>query len=433
MPDYIKTLLPPEVYQHYCYDIEKMKALQAETVGFKAPDVVGKIAPEITPGKYTFKDIQTKPGLKELMIPLMYEKFFRQAGPPLGGTFSEFEIVPTWQYYNALPQLQATLKYKGKAKVDDQGFLDWKSWEGGIPFPRPFGSDRMKAMQFIYNTEMTHRGADGLIAPAASKGWNKKFDPISGSIAHMLIFTIAGRVTDEPLGWLDERAKSLGEFQIRGGPMVQPRDMYGNVTLIVSTLDPNESNKMYAYAAMLRRVRKMSGTDSQDTVVGANVIFDDSGGFNRKLSPDQFPYEYKILADREYLVPAYLVPGDTFYLTSKELEFRNLKMVRRPMIVVELIQKDPAYVYGRTVLYFDKETFDLFLNESYDQKGRLFRVAFNFAWSFNPATGIRNPAYLPSYNMQVEQTAVNWSPGIVPINYWTRGDFSLSKLQHFTK
>ena len=59
-----KKILPPEVYGKLIFDVEEMKKLWAECVGFKSPDVVGKIAPEIKPGKYSYMDKGKYPGLK---------------------------------------------------------------------------------------------------------------------------------------------------------------------------------------------------------------------------------------------------------------------------------------------------------------------------------------------------------------------------------
>ena len=92
-----KKVLPPEVYSKLTYDIEEMKKLWAECVGFKAPDEVGKIAPEIKPGTYSYKDKAKYPGLKELMIPLQYE-FFKEGGPPLAGSYAEIKVVHTIMY-----------------------------------------------------------------------------------------------------------------------------------------------------------------------------------------------------------------------------------------------------------------------------------------------------------------------------------------------
>jgi hypothetical protein len=99
-----KQLLPPPpaLYEALTYDIEKMKALWSEIVEFKAPDVVGKIAPEIKPGKYTYKDVANNQQFKELIAPYLMDKI-APAGLPFVGNLSEFEIVPTRQYSWALP------------------------------------------------------------------------------------------------------------------------------------------------------------------------------------------------------------------------------------------------------------------------------------------------------------------------------------------
>ena len=74
------------MYSMLCFDIEKMKDLWAELIGFKASEVVGKIAPEIKPGKYSYADKGKHPGLKELMIPLQYERFKPGEPPHVGST-----------------------------------------------------------------------------------------------------------------------------------------------------------------------------------------------------------------------------------------------------------------------------------------------------------------------------------------------------------
>ncbi|MGZ4857690.1 MAG: hypothetical protein ACXVZU_04965, partial [Methanobacteriaceae archaeon] len=118
-----EKILPPEVLAKLSYDVETMKKEWADLIGFKAPDVVGKIAPDIKPGKYTYQDKDKFPGLKELMVPSIYA-LFKPAGPPLAGCFPEMTVVPTTQFYWALPVIRETKKNMGRAKLDDQGYLN---------------------------------------------------------------------------------------------------------------------------------------------------------------------------------------------------------------------------------------------------------------------------------------------------------------------
>jgi hypothetical protein len=71
---------------------------------------------------------------------------------------------------------------------------------------------------------------------------------------------------------------------------------------------------------------------------------------------------------------------------AKGLGVGNVRMERRPVIVVELTQLNKSYVYSKRVIYFDKETFMLYNSENYDRKGRLYRVWFN-PYGFVPEFG----------------------------------------------
>lgn len=421
----LNKIMPPGDYAKYCYDIPTMKAKWAEVVGFKAPDVVGKIAPEIQPGKYTYHDKEKYPGLKALMIPTIYEKFFRPGGPPLAGCFSEFEVVPTHQVYFSLPLAEATLKNLGKTRQDPQGFFISSSYESGIPFPKPSGSERVKAMQVLYNLLHRHLGVDQIMCKGVSQSWDKNFRTIYDANQGMWILTLKGRVTDPPYGYYDARAEKRGEASISAVFYFSPRDQYGNV--IIWQKIENKVSQLWAYSAGLRRWRKLTGSDSQDTTPGSNLIFDDGEGFLRLLSPTQFPYEYKIIDEREYLTNWFTTDGAE-YLTSQGLEFRNVRMERRPMYVIELIQKDPTYVYGRTILYIDKENFRLHWIENYDQQGRLWRgvAPRNF---HVPEMGMIYLFTQPNYNFQTMQTNIMRFWPIVPAKWFTREDFSLDNLQ----
>lgn len=379
-----KKILPPEVYSKMTYDVEAMKRTWAEVVGFKAPDVVGKIAPEIKQGIYTYQDKEKHPGLKKLMIPLHYENFFQPGGPPHAGNFPEIEIVPTRQYHYALPIAKATKRQMSKTQQNDQGYLIPESYEAGFPFPRPSG--KFKAQQVMYNWEKRYIAWDNTMALQHLVGFNKdlKMDFDSSSSAWML--RLHGRVMIEPYGWYDERARKLGEIRILNFMNVTPRDFYGNVMNSISYLDPHKIDQLTAYVNVLRRTRKLSGTDLQDRAVGQDIILDDSEGFNRKFSPKRYPWKFELIDEREYLVPVCDQDGST-YFTKKGLEFRNIKFERRPVYVVKLTQTDPNYIYSSTILYIDQETFLYHHIENFDQKGRLYRTVTNI-WSNFPEMGM---------------------------------------------
>jgi len=378
----LKKILPPEIYAKMTYDVETMKRLWAEAVGFKAPDVVENIAPEIKPGTYTYKDKEKYP-FKELMYPELYNRF-KPGGRPHIGNFPEIKVVPTRQYYWAQPIAEATKKQMGKTKLDDQGYIIADTYVAGYPFPRPSG--KFKAQQIMYNWENRYYGGENGYIFQHPFGYTGKFVRDLEAIGEMAIFKMNGRVLIEPYGWYDKRAEKLGERRAVNMLFLSPRDMYGNVLNIISYVDPDKYDQTLVYVNVLRRVRKLSATDTQDVVAGGDLIYDDNESFNHKLSPNRYPYKYDLIAEREYLVPAPQWDG-SYYLTSDSLEFHNFEFERRPTYVIKLTQLDKNYVYGHRILYIDKETFLLYHIENYNQKGSLYRSAENIP-AFYPDLGL---------------------------------------------
>jgi hypothetical protein len=365
-----KKVLPPEVYAKLTYDVEAMKSLWAEIVGFRSSDVVGKIAPEIKPGTYSYRDKEKYPGIKELMIPLHYEVFFKPGGPPFAGNFPEIKVVPTRQYYWNLPSAKATKKYMGRSQLDDQGIIKEETYVAGLPFPRPSG--KFKANQILYNLIKTPFYWDNTYSCSVNKGFTRTLRIDQDMLTESMSIRLKERVEMEPYGWFDERAKKLGEVKGFNFIYLAPRDMYGNVMSSVTYLDPDKFDLMMVYVNVLRRVRVLSATDIQDAIGGADYIYADKDGFGGKLSATIFPYKCEVIAEREYLVPSHTLDGSE-YMSSKGYEMRNYEWERRPMYVVKMTQLDKGFVYSYRIAYVDKETFMLNFIENYDQKGRLYR------------------------------------------------------------
>lgn len=416
-----KQVLPKDLYSKLVYDQEKMKSLWAEIVGFRAPDAVGKVAPEIKPGKYTYKDLAQYPGLKQLMIPEFYARI-KPGAPPFGGNIPEFEVIPTRQYYWALPVAETTEQNKGKTKLDKNGYLMHESWEGGYPFPRPSG--RFKAQQVMYNVEKRYLnwGANYHLTSFVH-GYKSNLKADYQGLWELNQMRLAGRALMQPYGWFDERAKKNGELKSYLFTQSAPRDIAGMAVSELFYLDPGKSDLLLAYIPSLRRVRKMTSTDTQDAVSGQDIIYDDGEGWSQKLSPTRYPYKFEVIDEREYLVPAPTMDGAE-YISSKGLELRNVKMERRPIYVIKLTQLDRNYVYGHRILYVDKETFLYYHIENYDQKGRLYRTwSCNYSWF--PEMGALT--FSGSLNVQkdaLDQHTSVFQPYLLPA-FWSRPNLSI--------
>jgi len=370
----MSKIIPAQIWDTLTYDKEQMKVLWAELVGFKAPDMVEKIAPEVKPGKYTYKDLETNPGLKKLLIPYFVEHVIKPGGPPFVGNIPEFEVVPTRQYYWSLPIAKMTKENMGKTKLGANGYYVNGTWNGGFPFPKPSGPH--KAQQVMYNyvmgftTYFTWNANHLYMSPLL--GFNKNLAIDNEGFDYLKHMSLAGRALMPPFGFYDERAEKLGELDVIAMAFTAPRDLAGQVLQQTRYIEAEKPTLSLIYIPGLRRVRTLSGTDTQDPIGGQDMITDD---LSPKYRPNANPWKFEIVEEREFLVPAHTTDGAE-YMTSpkKGGEIRNVRMERRPIYVIRLTQMNKNYVYSKKYFYVDRELFYVHHTESYDQRDRLYRT-----------------------------------------------------------
>ena len=416
-----KKIMPPEAYKKVTYDVEAMKNTWADVVGFRAPDVVGKIAPEIKPGKYTYQDKEKLP-FKDVMWKFMYDHFNPppKSGPRLIAYFPEIEVVPTRQYYHALPVAEATKKYMGTAKLDDQGYMIEDSYTAGYPFPRPDG--KFKAQQIVYNW-MKNYNLDGEYYWEHCHGYTKDLRHDYEDNATAYSIRLQGRVKWEPLGWLDDRAKDQRELKVFQYLSLAPRDLFGNVLTITSYVDASKDDLFLMYINQLRRIRKMTSSDMQDPAVGQDMIYEDWQGFQQKLNPKRYPYKFEVIGEQEFLVPI-TIDGSTYM--TKDGVIKNIQFERRPCWVVQMTGLDKNYIYSKRVWYVDKEILYLYHLDNYDQKGRLYRT-YTALWGFVPEMALYNQTQAWELD-HVDTHSTNCITYSYPALWLNRADFSMSGL-----
>jgi len=422
-----RQMYPKELAAKFMCDPQEAGRLAEQVLGFKAPDVVGKIAPEIKPGKYTWQDKEKYPGFKELMTADVYNRF-NPPGPPHVGNMPEIEIVPTRQVYYHSSIYKATQQYADQVKTDSNGYLDSFSWKGGFPFPKPSGPH--KALQCMYNMERLPMNGEHAYGWLFSMGYNKNLKQDWGGDIEFWALISQGRTQIEPYGWYDKRAEQQGERKLANDTWSAPRDSFGNIITWTWYTDVSKDNLIIGYFNSLRRARRLSGGDSQDPITGLDLISDDYGGFSQKISPTIYPYEYKVVEEREYLFPAADTTGG-FYMSS-DTAYRNLPYERRPIIVLELTSLDKNYVYGKRRIYLDRETFFIHYVENYDQKGRLYRTLDQImGWwpeSGNVTQGLMHMRDHVDLHSTYNNAVLN------PVAYWVdRKPFSLRELLKATK
>ncbi len=420
------AVIPPKSYSALTYDVPTMKKKMEELVGFRPQDKVGKIAPEIKPGKYSYKDKDKYPGIEKLMIPLEYRRW-NPGAPPLGFNFPEFEIVPTKQVAVSLPLIEAGLRNEGKTKLDDSGYILVETQGPGIPFPKPSG--KFKAQQIIYNLQNSNAVGDSYHGYARGRTWNRKFKNISKFVQEISQLKLADRVTS-PIGYFDERAEKRQEQFVSKVKFLAPRDSYGDVYFEVFREAAEDLTYSYIWLQSMRKFRKLSGGDTQDTQAGSTVIFEDGRDFQQKLSPTRFPYEFKLVDEREFLVPSYSTDGAE-YMKREGLEWHNVRLERRPCYVIEAKQLDSSFVYGKRLIYVDQETFQCVAIFNFDQKGRLWR-GYSPVYIYLEELGLIGPYYTANWDFIDEQSEFGMTYGI-PVSWLGRREMSIGGIKKAAK
>lgn len=417
----LSKIVPGNIINAFRGDVGEMSKLWEQAVGFRSPDVVGKISPDIKPGKYTYKDLASSPGLKALFWPEMAARI-RPGGPHHVGNISQFEVVPTRQRYWSPPIAKATLENEGKTQLNQAGYFKADTWKSGYPFPKPSG--KFKAQQIVYNFRHSYANWEQNYAlEMRMLGFDRNLKLDMDMDLYYNVIRLAGRTVAEPNGFLDKRAADKRELWSAMIDIRSPRDLAGVVQTTLTYQDPDSVDQSLIFLPSLRRTRKMSATDTQDPIMGQDIVYDDANGFSQKISPTRYPMDFKVTEEREYLVP---VSTDlTEYVDSKTLEIRNAKFERRPMYVITLTEKDPNYVYSKRVLYIDKETFQLYFSENYDQKGRLY-ITIQFPYYFYPEYGMIVYSYANFRNHIDLHTNVQYQFSMPA--FWSRNDMSLKAL-----
>jgi hypothetical protein len=229
-----------------------------------------------------------------------------------------------------------------------------------------------------------------------------------------------------PYGWFDERARKNGEEQVQLFTCYSPREMYGNVIYGIAYIDPTRDLNVLAYVNFLRRIRKLSSTDSQDQAMGQDLCFDDNEGFVQRLNPNRYPYRFTVLEEREFLIPGHTTDVSDYIDSKDGWKWKGLRFERRPLWVVEMKQLDKNYIYSKRVVYVDQESLLPLLWEYYDQKGRLYRT-FEILWGLVEPMGYYNSIHVNNCDwIDVHST---WGCNAAyPASWLKRGDVSLRKM-----
>jgi len=269
--------------------------------------------------------------------------------------------------------MEATRKSAGVARVGADNQL--LNWTAGIPFPEP-----KNAQEIAWNFYplIGHSGSGDDLQFFSKfllfKGtkYEKQFN------WDLFNRRYRGRTDMLPLG-------DMPDFTDRGIAFkesiifYEPNEVRGFIQLRIRYWDIDKSDECYAYIPAIRRVRRLTGADLTDPLLGSDIIPDDFEVMRQKFDPKM---KFRVLEQRDFLVPKTYVGRENIpdYDPKKRGPCPQAEWEIRPFWVLEIMINNPDYAYSKRVLYVDAVPLDqggcymLYWGEFYDQKGRLLKA-----------------------------------------------------------
>ena len=356
----------------------------------------------ITPENYQ----EYLPELKKLFDPATYKI---KASCLERGSIT-IPVVERQEYPQSKDFHKYTEQYSGTCQVGPNNELI--GWKAGLPFPNP-----KTGAELAWNVDRKGMDVDqysfhGDFSLFSSKGKLER-----QYRWHLFSLYYTGRFLIPPI---HEYPENNGKIRMKEAfIMLKPFDIKGFCFLRTRYEDISRWDDVYTYIPAIRRVRRLTGADVCDPMLGSDTIYDDFQLFRQKITSKM---TFK-MREKEMLVSSAWVFGKG-RPAVKAGTFQTTWQIR-PVYILEIFPNDPDYVYSKRVVFVEKQRKigNGYGINTYDQKGRLCRSQITIlGWSlpsFNSYGGYAS--YHNLFNMH----------STVLDAHWTDPDHSL-KPEHFS-
>jgi hypothetical protein len=333
------------------------------------------------------------------------------------GEYGPTEIieVPDSAYQYSKKFMTGSEANAGKYYVTNDGYMyetatkTWPHYWYGFPFPEIDPKDLQAGYKVMYNHQVARFQVDDVywflaIKWATPSGFDRSVE--FGAYATWYIGRHSGPIENPDDTYLKD---------ILFG--VAPYDVVGVSTLEWWMTDPERWQQIWAFVPTIRRVRRLTASNTSEGMFGSIVARDDVYGWGGKIQymnwklievKDMFvpiapggmekammpgdPAPKKLPADPALIKDRGQIPLDKVARLTWSEEERtkmgyetpgyqgnawwptNIKLAKRPCWVVEAIPKDPYYAYGRRIVYIDKVAYWAYWGELYDRAGEYWKT-----------------------------------------------------------
>jgi len=308
----------------------------------------------------------------------------------------EFHVSPPGNYAPHSDSLAATEQYSNQTRLADDGALE--GYVAGRPFaqalinPDDSRAGLKAAWNFNYRWQFygmhVRRYLGALLAKGGSASPLPGFpsDLIQGggkAVRHLV--ALYQRAYHSHLAQLPKAdhllsADDAGEFEYKDYvELLEPYDVRGARFLVYRYDDPRKQDDAWSFLPQLRKVRRLSTAERDDSVGGTEMTLDDFTGFSGRV----LDHQWKFLGWKAILqVMNARHPYARFYGPNGWLP--NDRWELRPCAVVEQTPIGERN-YGSKIYFWDAQTYETAMVLVFDRQGKLWKVIeLLHGWSEDP-------------------------------------------------
>lgn len=287
--------------------------------------------------------------------------------------------------------LEATPKNEGRFDVDDMGNLfekatgEYPDFMLGLPFPTISPDEPMAAAKYEWN-QFLHRYSWGHLRYQLSVTWVNERGmerKVTGEY-RSVVYNSCPAYQDLPNPELFETL-DIASVQ-------QPFDLAGTA-IMTWRYKHDKPDGVFAYVPAIRRVRRLSPANRSDSFLGSDLCMDDIATYDGRVSA----FEWKVIGTGEMLAPfptaapQRIVPDKGQWKSTEAVHgaewgfetegwqgakwaVTNYIWVKRPVVIIEGVPRDPYYNYGRQIFYVDPEAHIGYYKIIYDRSGNHWKT-----------------------------------------------------------
>ncbi len=313
-----------------------------------------------------------------------------QWGAPPEGLF--FTIRP-YEFVAETPNFIAASKANaGKAKMNAEGYVENLADLAGRLFMDP-GEDGLK---MAWNFEMQNRG-DSFRYRKYSPNINPKdrSERMADQEYTEYYFINRTELDPKPVIAKNPRGYRRGMFL----HMYMPAEFLNTRMFTLRYIDQKKEDDSYLWYSQFRRIRRMNTAQRTDAIDGSDLIYDDEYLWDGQLLRNKYTYKGK----KELLTNRHDGLAQATHAAGQSLS-NGMAFERCNLLVLDVINKDPNYIYSKRVWYLDPESYIIAYTEMYDQQGRYWKLMFNSTQPLKTMTGVMKPVIVGTHFFDMQRT-----------------------------